>query len=127
MLEQVLAGIAKNLKRRILYYSAITAVLLIVCPWLWHGVRDAYVGYSGTVLGKGNYLLVPFRGMNWYIIFEDTSGHRTKRYVGAVGYAYCDVGSYVEKKRGFGEFPRRLGELTPSEVEELARRRRGQK
>jgi hypothetical protein len=62
--------------------------------------------------------------MDWCIILENASGHRTKRYVGAVGYASCDVGSYVEKKRGFGEFPRRLGELTPSDVEELARRRR---
>jgi hypothetical protein len=46
---------------RLFYYAAITAVLLVMCPSLWQGTRDAFVGYSGTVVAKGNYLWVPFR------------------------------------------------------------------
>ena len=115
------------LSNRVFQYAAITAVLLAVCPWLWQGCRDAYVGYSGTVVAKGNYLWVPLRGIDRYIILEDTKGQRTKRYVSALGYAYSDLGSYVVKKKGLGEFPRKPGDLTPSEFEQLARHQREQK
>lgn len=108
-------------------YAAMTLLLVAICPWPWQGVRDVYVGYSGTVLAKGNYLWVPLRGIDWYIILEDSSGHRTKGYVGALGYGYCEVGSYAVKKLGLGEYPRKPGDLTPSEFEEFARRRREQK
>jgi hypothetical protein len=47
--------------------------------------------------------------------------------VSAYGYAYCNIGSYVVKKRGFGEFPRKPGEMTPSEFEQFAKRKREQK
>lgn len=115
------------MKGRFFSYAAMTAVLLVVCPWLWQGVRDAYVGYEGTVVVKGNYLWVPFRGPDWYIILEDSGGRQKKRYVSAYGYVYCDVGSYVVKKKGLGEFPRKPGDLRPSEFEELVRRKREQK
>jgi hypothetical protein len=65
--------------------------------------------------------------MDWYIILEDSNGHRTKRYVGAVGNASCDIGSYVVKKKGLGEYPRKPGDLTPGEVKELVRQKREQK
>jgi len=65
--------------------------------------------------------------MDWYIILEDSNGYRTKRYVGAVGYAYCEIGSYVVKKKGLGEYPRKPGDLTPVEVKELLRQKREQK
>lgn len=103
-------------------YCAATLVLSLVCPWLWQGYRDAYVGYSGTVVEKGDYLWVPFRGVDWYIVLEDSKGHRTKRYVSAYGAAYCHVGDYVVKKKGFGEFPKPPGALTPSAVHELVNR-----
>lgn len=121
------AFIGRYFKSRFLSYTVMSAILMVVCPWLWQGVRDAYVGYSGTVVAKGNYLWVPFRGMDWYIILEDSHGHRTKRYVGALGYVYCDVGNFVVKKTGFGEFPRKPGELTPSEFHQLVRRKQEQK
>jgi hypothetical protein len=126
-LEAMSGSVDRLLNNRPFRYAAMTAVLVALCPWLWQGVRDSYVGYSGTVVAKGNYLWVPLRGLDWYIILEDSSGHRTKRYVGALGYAYCDVGSYVVKKQGLGEYPRKPGDLTPSEFEEWARRRREQK
>lgn len=115
----------QHLKHQVQLYAVIIAILLAVCPWLWQGVRDAYVGYSGKVVAKGNYMWVPFRGPDWYIIVEDAQGHRTKRYVSAYGYPYCDVGTYVVKKQGFSEFPRKPGEPTPSEFEQLARRKQG--
>jgi hypothetical protein len=123
-----MAGFAGRLLiNRLFQFAAMTAVLLAICPWLWQGVRDAYVGYSGTVVAKGNYLWVPLRGIDRYIILEDSNGYRTRRYVGALGYVYCDVGSYIVKKKGFGEFPRKPGDLTPSEFEKLARSHREQK
>jgi hypothetical protein len=70
---------------------------------------------------------VPLRGMDRYIIIEDSNGHWTRRYAGAVGYAYCDIGSYVVKKKGLGEFSRKPGDLTPNEFEELVRRIEKQK
>jgi hypothetical protein len=126
-LETMSGFVERFLNNRLFRYAAMTLLLVALCPWLWQGVRDAYVGYSGTVVAKGNYLWVPLRGIDWYIILEDASGHRTKRYVGALGYGYCDVGSYVVKKKGLGEYPRKPGDLTPSELEEFARRRREQK
>jgi hypothetical protein len=81
---------------------------------------------SGVVVAKGDYMWVPWRDVDWYIVLEDSQGHRTKRYVSAYGYAYCDIGSYVEKKKGFGEYPRRPGDLTPRDVEQLVRRKREQ-
>lgn len=119
--------IQRFLNNRVFQYAAMTAVLLGVCPWLWQGARDAYVGYSGTVVAKGNYLWVPLRGIDRYIILEDSNGHRTKRYVSALGYVYSDVGSYVVKKKGLSEFPRKPGDLTPSEIERLVETRREQK
>jgi len=113
----------RNLKLRTCSWVGTIALVLVFCPWLSKGVWDAYVGYSGKVVAKGNYLWVPFRGVDWYIILEDSSGHRTKRYVNAYGYAYCDLGSFVVKKKGFGKFPRRPGELRPSEFESLVKQK----
>ncbi len=104
---------ARYLSRKLLLNAVMVAAVLVVCPWLWQGARDAYVGYSGVVVAKGDYLWVSLRGVDWYIILEDSKGHRTKRYVSADGYAYCDIGSYVVKKRGFGAYPRKPGDLTP--------------
>jgi len=102
-------------------------ILLIACPWLWQPVRDAYVGYSGTVVEKGDYMWIPFRGVDWYVILKDSEGHLSKRYVGAIGSAYCRVGQFVVKKKGFGEFPRTPGELTPREFHQLWRQKQMQK
>ncbi|HXN21798.1 MAG TPA: hypothetical protein VOA41_03530 [Candidatus Dormibacteraeota bacterium] len=121
------AAIGRYLTRRFFSYALMIAVLLAVRPWLWQGVRDAYVGYSGTVVAKGDYLWIPFRGPDWYIILQDSHGRRTKRYVSAIGYGYCNVGSYVVKKKGLGEFPRTPGDLTPREFEQLVRRKQKQK
>ena len=118
---------ARSLSRKLLLNAGIVAAVLIVCPWLWQSARDAYVGYSGVVVAKGDYMWVPFRDVDWYILLEDSPGHRTKRYVSAYGYAYSDIGSYVVKKRGFGEYPRKPGDLRPREVEQLVRRKREQK
>jgi hypothetical protein len=118
---------ARYLSRKLLLNAVMVAAVLIVCPWLLQGVRDSYVGYSGIVVAKGDYMWVPFRGVDWYIILEDSQGRRTKRYVSAYGYAYCDIGSYVVKKRVFGEYPRKPVDLTPHEVEQLVRRKREQK
>ena len=126
-LEAMSNLVERLLNNRLFQYAAMTAVLLGVCPWLWQGCRDAYVGYSGIVVEKGNYLWVPLRGVDRYIILEDSNGHWTKRYVGALGYVYSNVGSYVVKKKGLGEYPRKPGDLTPIEFEQLARRHREQK
>lgn len=118
---------ARRVTRKLLLNAVMISAVLLVFPWLWQSARDAYVGYSGVVVAKGDYLWVPFRGVDWYIVLEDPQGHRTKRYVNAYGYAYSDIGSYVVKKRGFGEYPRKPGDFTPREIEQLAQRKLEQK
>ena len=116
----------KYLNSGFTYYAAIAIVLVAMVPRLCFGVRDAYVGFSGTVVEKQRSWM-PLRGVNRYIILKDSDGHLTKRYVSAYGYVYCDVGSFVVKKKGFGELPRTPGELTPTEVEQLVQRKLQQK
>jgi hypothetical protein len=72
------ASIGRYRNPRFFSYAAMTALVLMVCPWLWQGVRDSYVGYSGTVVAKGTYLWVPLRGPDRYLILEDSHGQRTK-------------------------------------------------
>ena len=126
-IDRVLNATARNWGRKFLLNGVVVAGVLLVCPWLWQSARDAYIGYSGVVVDKGNYMWIPFRGPDWYIVLEDSQGHRTRRYVNAYGYAYSDIGSYVVKKRGLGEYPRRPGDLTPREFEQLARRKQNPK
>jgi len=103
-------------------------VSLGVIAWLgWHeGVRwrDDYISYSGTVVAKGeDYSLIDIfltdnSGPDLYIILQDERGNHSKRYVGSGpsinDWSRLEIGKFVVKKKGFGEFPRRPGETVRS-------------
>jgi hypothetical protein len=96
------------------------------CPWIWKEVPDSYFAYSGLVVEKGTEHH-PFAGEGWanYIVVEDSRGVRTKKYLSDSEYALVEKGTPVVKKRGFGEFPLRSGQLTPAELSrELEKRKR---
>jgi hypothetical protein len=96
-------------------------VLIALSPWIWKGALDAYFPYSGTVVDKGSEfhllnLLCEDSSWVYYIIVENDHGVRTKKYVSDVGYIWVDKGTFVVKKRGFGEMPLRPGQKTPGEL-----------
>ena len=97
-------------------------VIVALCPWIWKGALDAYFPYSGMVVDKGSefHILNLFaEGGNWweyYIIVENQHGKRAKKYVSGVTYIWVDKGTFVVKKRGFGEMPLRPGQKTPGEL-----------
>lgn len=95
--------------------------LLGAIAWLaWHeGVRwwDDYVAYSGVIVAKGeDYSLHDIffgdsSGPDLYVILRDDRGNRSKRYVGSWDssihdWSQLEVGSFVVKNKGLGEFPR---------------------
>lgn len=106
----------------------VTALLLVLwfCPWRWKGFLDAYFPYSGVVVEKGidqNFLLLGGRGR--YIVIQDEAGHSTKKYVGYYGYAFAHIGTFVVKKKGFGEYPFPPDEKHPSELLREGEKRTG--
>ena len=110
--------------------AVLFGITLLFCPWLWKGLPDAYFPYSGVVAGKGTefHLLNGWNHWDNYIIVEDAHGGRTKRYLGDSEYALVQTGTFVVKKRGFGELPLQPGQLTPSQLlQDLEERQRKSK
>jgi hypothetical protein len=101
---------------------ALAIVLLLsgVCfPWLWKSLPDAYFPYSGTIVAKGSEdhnWLTGTMTLDYYIIVEDSRNIRTKKYVTAQQQALVQIGTYVVKKRGFGEWPLSPGQKDPREI-----------
>jgi hypothetical protein len=92
-------------------------IVLLFCPWLWQSMIDGYVSYSGVVVDKGiEHHILDVRGNERYIMIRNEKGDISKRYVEHYGYAFTQVGTFVVKKRGFSEYPRRPGERTPGEL-----------
>jgi hypothetical protein len=103
-----------------------TALLLVMCPWLGKRLVDAYIPYSGVVRDKGTEWHWGLPGdPDRYIILEDARGRRVKRYVSAYGYAFAEVGRFVVKERGLGHYPRHPGDLPASQVYELLQKKHG--
>jgi hypothetical protein len=96
------------------------ALVLVSLPFtihIWKGWWDAYSAYSGIVVEKG----VEFRLLGWshfneFLILKDSQGKSSKKYISDYGYAFAHVGTFVIKKKGFGEYPRQPGEKTPREL-----------
>lgn len=101
---------------------ALAVVLLLsgVCfPWLWKGLPDAYFPYSGTIVAKGSEdhnWLTGDMSLDYYIVVEDSRHVRTKKYVTDNVQALVQIGAYVVKKRGFGQWPLSPGQRDPREI-----------
>lgn len=101
---------------------ALAIVLLLsgICfPWLWKDLPDAYFPYSGTIVAKGSEdhnWLTGTMTLDYYIVVEDSRGLRTKKYVSAREQALVQIGTYVVKRRGFGEWPLSPGQKDPREI-----------
>ncbi len=91
-----------------------TIVFLITLPfWLGKPFLDSYVAYSGTVVDRGTAYDILSGEEDSYIVIEDSRGVRTRRYVTDLTDALLPVGSFVVKKRGFGEVPLRPDRPNP--------------
>jgi len=89
------------------------------CPWMWKSLPDGYFPYSGQVIDKGVEHHLFFTGENhWdnYIIVQGSDGTKKKKYLSDYPYAIVQIGTYVVKKKGFGEIPLRPGQIDPREL-----------
>lgn len=109
------------------WYLIGATVILVLCPWLWKDIPDAYFPYSGVVVDKGEDSLLGVGGWARYIVIQDAEGRRSKKYVDAYGYAFARRGTFVEKRRGFGKYPLAPGEKRPSEMLKEIEQRKNQK
>ena len=100
----------------VLWYAAALTVILLLCPWLWKGLPDAYSSYSGLVVDKGVDSCLGVGGWGRYIIIQDANGKTSKKYVSYYGHAFAKVGTFVVKERGFGKYPLPPGEKPPFET-----------
>jgi hypothetical protein len=62
-----------------------------------------------------------------FLILRDAQGKTFKKYVGDYGYAFSHVGTFVVKKKGFGEYPLQPGEKTVRELLQNLERIKAQK
>jgi len=110
-------GARRLVVRTTTYHPLVGTVILLVVilPFtpLGKSVVDDYVPYSGRVIDKGFQHDFLGDGSNPYLVIEDARGVRTKRYVSLYTHGIVQVGSYVEKKRGFTEIPLRPGQQDP--------------
>jgi hypothetical protein len=96
---------------RIIYRGgaiSMLALALLSLPFtvhVWKSWWGAYSGYSGIVVDKGNEFH-PLASRHWsmFLILKDAQGKTFKKYVGDYGYAFSHVGTFVVKKKGFGEY-----------------------
>jgi hypothetical protein len=67
---------------------------------------DLAAAYSGTVVAEGSdYHILQQPTWHYYIVIQDSTGHRRKRYVDRNGYFAAKVGSFIVKQQGLGEIP----------------------
>ena len=95
---------------------ALTALLTL--PFTFHVYKawwDYYFPYSGVVIDKGwePHLV---GGFERYLILNDDRGRPFRKYVGYYGHAFTHVGTFVVKRKGFGNYPLSPGEKTPAEL-----------
>jgi len=93
-------------------------LFLISLPFTQTGksIRDSYVAYSGTVVDKGFSYDILAGESDPYLVIQDLHGTRTKRYVTLYTHAITDIGTYVEKQRGFKRPPRSRGWQDPRDT-----------
>ena len=107
---------------RTVYHGGIAwaVLILLTLPFtghIWKSCWDYYWDYSGVVVEKGTELhLVGRPHFSEYLILRDSQGKTFKKYVDNYGYAFSHVGTFVVKKKGFGNYPLAPGEKTPSEL-----------
>jgi hypothetical protein len=92
---------------------------ILFCPWMWKSLPDGYFPYSGQVVDKGMEHHLFLTGENhWdnYIIVRNSDGTKKKKYLSDYPYAIVQTGTYVVKKKGFGEIPLRPGQKDPREL-----------
>jgi hypothetical protein len=104
---------------------------LLLLPFtvhVWKGWWDSYSAYSGVVIAKDTEFHILGRP-NWsmYLILRDAQGNTFKKYVGDFGYAFSHVGTFVVKKKGFGEYPLQPGEKTVRELRQELERIKAEK
>lgn len=90
--------------------------LAIVAAFVWFDLHDPehadlVARYSGTVVeeGSGYHIFRKSHSHYYYIVVQDSTGKRQKRYVDYNGYLAVKVGEYVVKQPGLGEIPQGAG------------------
>lgn len=108
--------ITETPRRRSWLRASLFVALLLPLAWsIGRQERDYYASYSGVVVQKGMDCRLCFLGrrntLDLYIVLQDASGKRTKRYVGndisfhnVSRWNEIAVGTYVVKDKGYG-FP----------------------
>lgn len=106
----------------LIYRGWIPTLVLVVLTlpftmYIWKEWWDAYSAYQGVVVDKGTEFHLLGRP-NWseFLILRDEQSNTFKKYVSDYGYAFAKVGTFVVKKKGFGEYPRQPGEKTIHEL-----------
>ena len=83
---------------------------------------DRTVGFSGTVVEKGeDSHVIGIFGPLWdpYVVIQDSSGHRQRRWVTRTEHAMAEVGTWVVKSPGYAAdvpwhpYVKRPGQLSP--------------
>jgi hypothetical protein len=98
---------------------AIVVLVVVVVAGIYFdlhswGDADLKAAYAGTVVSEGtDYHIIGHPSKNRYIVIQDSTGKRTKRYVDENGYMSVKVGTYVVKRAGWGEIPRVPGSPLP--------------
>ena len=95
-------------------------VALALCAvFEWHDLHDyaatdLSAAYAGTVVAEGtDYHVLGRPRWHRYIVIQDSTGRRDKRYVDEKGYLAVKVGTFVVKRAGLGEIPRVPGSPLP--------------
>lgn len=107
---------------RFIYRGGIPTIVLVLLmlPFtvhIWKGWWDAYSAYSGVVVERDTeFHLLGRPHWSMFLILRDSQGKTFKKYVGDYGYAFSRVGTFVVKKKGFGEYPLQPGEKTVHEL-----------
>lgn len=108
----------------------IIVLLAALGAWFLYRYADAmasrYYSFEGRVVEVGTDSRFDNPWMWRYIVVEDESGRRSRKYVSLESQPLLKKGDYVEKAEGFDAPLRVRGRLSPQEMLEKARRELGQ-
>lgn len=100
-----------------MWVLALVTGIVVLFGWpAWMAWWDAYAGYSGTIVAKGEDYLILARMREHtipYLILINEQGVRSKRYVTRAISDKVKPGIFISKKRGFGEEPAAPGLPAP--------------
>jgi hypothetical protein len=75
---------------------------------------DLRSAYAGKVVDEGtDYHILGRPRWHRYIVIQDSTGKREKKYVDENGYLSVKVGTFVVKQAGLGQIPREPGSPLP--------------